>query len=284
MLSPKMATTAFVSVAVHLALAILGEGGFDAFFSHGALAALALVTLAALVASLFSQVNLNAGEREDRANRWVIPAFGALGLALAIAPAYADRIGLLVFGGESLRWFGVVLYVAGGVLRLVPIFALGERFSGLAAIQPGHRLKTDGLYAVVRNPSYLGLLVLSFGWALAFRSLVGIVVAALFAIPLHACMNAEERLLAERFGAEYEAYRKRTWRLVPWLYRGAARSLSDWREKSLPLEHDALKSNRLRRHCEFGAGLGPTRLNETGGDDFWIWVFFAAFGKRSASH
>ena len=218
MLSPKMAATAFVSVAVYLALAILGEGGFDAFFAHGALVTLALVTLAALVASLFSQVNLSAGEREDRANRWVIPAFGALGLALAIAPAYADRIGLLVVGGEGLRWFGVVLYVVGGVLRLVPIFALGKRFSGLAAIQPGHQLKTDGLYAVIRNPSYLGLLALSLGWGLAFRSLVGVVIAALFLIPLHARMNAEERLLAAQFGDAYEAYRKRTWRLVPWLY------------------------------------------------------------------
>jgi len=218
MLSRKMATTAFVSVAVYLALAIVGEGGFGAFFSHPALAALALVAVAALVASLFSQVNLNAGEREDRANRWVIPAFGALGLALAIAPALADRFGLLVFGGEGVRWLGVVLYVAGGALRLIPIYALGERFSGLAAIQPGHQLKTDGVYAVVRNPSYLGLLILSLGWALAFRSLVGIVVAALFAIPLHARMNAEERLLAERFGAEYDAYRRRTWRLVPWVY------------------------------------------------------------------
>jgi protein-S-isoprenylcysteine O-methyltransferase Ste14 len=218
MLSRKMAATAIVSVGVYLVLAIVGEGGPSAFFSHDALVALALLTLAALVASLFSQVNLSAGEREDRANRWVIPAFGALGLALAIAPAYADRIGLLVIGGEGLRWLGVVLYAAGGVLRLVPIFALGERFSGLAAIQPGHRLKTDGLYAVVRNPSYLGLVVLSLGWGLAFRSLVGVAIAALFLIPLHARMNAEERLLAEKFGAEYDAYRKRTWRLAPWVY------------------------------------------------------------------
>jgi protein-S-isoprenylcysteine O-methyltransferase Ste14 len=218
MVSRKMATTAVVSVAVYLALAILGEGGFAAFFAHDALVALALVTLAALVASLFSQVNLSSGEREDRANRWVIPAFGALGLALAIAPAYADRIGLLVFGGEGLRWLGVALYAAGGLLRLVPVFALGGRFSGLVAIQPGHQLKTDGLYAVVRNPSYLGLLVLSLGWGLAFRSLVGVAIAALFLIPLHARMNAEEGLLAEQFGGEYEDYRKRTWRLVPWLY------------------------------------------------------------------
>lgn len=218
MLSPKMAATAFISVAIYLALAILGEGGFAAFFSHAALTALAVVTVAALVASLFSQVNLNAGEREDRANRWVIPAFGALGVALAIAPALADRFGLLVFGGEDVRWLGVVLYVAGGALRLIPIYALGERFSGLAAIQPGHRLKTDGVYALIRNPSYLGLLVLSLGWGLAFRSLIGVVIAALFLIPLQARMNAEERLLAEQFGAEYEAYRGRTWRLIPWVY------------------------------------------------------------------
>jgi len=218
MLSPKMAATAFVSVAVYLALAILGEGGFGAFFSHGALMALAVVTLAGLAASLFSRVNLSPGEREDRANRWVIAAFGALGIALAIVPALADRFALLILGGEGLRWAGVVLYALGGVLRLLPTYALGERFSGLAAIQPGHRLKTDGVYATIRNPSYLGLLILSFGWALAFRSLLGIVVAALFFVPLHARMNAEERLLAEQFGAEYEAYRKRTWRLVPRLY------------------------------------------------------------------
>ena len=162
------------------------------------------------MASLFSQVNLSSGEREDRANRWVIAAFGVLGLALAFVPALADRLGLIVFGGESLRWLGVILYAAGGVLRLVPIFALGERFSGLAAIQPGHRLKTDGLYAIIRNPSYLGLLVLSLGWGLAFRSLFGVAIAALFLIPLHARMKAEERLLAEKFGGDYEAYRKRT--------------------------------------------------------------------------
>jgi protein-S-isoprenylcysteine O-methyltransferase Ste14 len=218
MLSPKMAATAVVSVAVYLGLAILGEGGFGAFFSNGALTALAVVTLAALVASLFSQVNLNAGEREDRANRWVIPAFGVLGLALAIAPALADRYGVLALGGDGLRWFGVALYVVGGVLRIIPTFALGERFSGLAAIQPGHRLKTDGVYTIVRNPSYLGLVTLSLGWGLAFRSLVGVVIAALFLFPLHARMNAEERLLAEQFRAEYEAYRRRTWRLIPWVY------------------------------------------------------------------
>ena len=36
--------------------------------------------------------------------------------------------------------------------------------------------------------------------------------------PLIARMNSEERLLRSQFGEEYEAYRARTWRLLPGLY------------------------------------------------------------------
>jgi protein-S-isoprenylcysteine O-methyltransferase Ste14 len=104
------------------------------------------------------------------------------------------------------------------VLRIAPVFALGERFSGLAAIQPGHQLVTTGLYRVIRNPSYLGMLANALGWGLAFRSSVGVALAALLIPPLIARIRAEEALLGERFGAEYAAYCARTWRLIPGLY------------------------------------------------------------------
>ena len=96
--------------------------------------------------------------------------------------------------------------------------ALGERFSGLAAIQPGHELVADGLYRPIRNPSFLGLLVSTLGWALAFRSIIGILLMALLVVPLVARMQAEETLLGERFGEAYAANRARSWRLVPWVY------------------------------------------------------------------
>jgi protein-S-isoprenylcysteine O-methyltransferase Ste14 len=31
-------------------------------------------------------------------------------------------------------------------------------------------------------------------------------------------IRAEEKLLAMQFGAEFEAYRRRTWRLIPFVY------------------------------------------------------------------
>lgn len=95
---------------------------------------------------------------------------------------------------------------------------LGRRFSGLVAIQPGHTLVTTGVYSVIRHPSSLGLLVNSLGWGLAFRSGVGVLLTALSIPPLLARIRAEEMLLRTQFGADYDAYRARTSRLIPGLY------------------------------------------------------------------
>ena len=83
---------------------------------------------------------------------------------------------------------------------------------------PGHSLATTGVYGIIRHPSYLGLLVNSLGWGLAFRSWIGVLLTALLIPPLLARIRAEERLLRTQFGAEYEAYCAWTSRLIPGLY------------------------------------------------------------------
>src|SRR5690348_12271846 len=216
--APKLAVFAVVATLAYLGLAILGWGGFAGFFSHPALIALAGILFLLSGVALFSGANLSPGEREDRTNRWVIAAFGVIGVLAAYLPAYTDRKEFWVLDGDTVRWLGVVLFAAGGALRLWPVFVLGHRFSGLVAIQPGHRLVTSGVYGVIRHPSYLGLLVNSLGWALAFRSVVGLLLTALLVPPLVARIGAEERLLGAQFGEEYSAYRARTWRLIPGLY------------------------------------------------------------------
>jgi protein-S-isoprenylcysteine O-methyltransferase Ste14 len=95
------------------------------------------------------------------------------------------------------------------------VFVLGRRFSGLVALQPDHQLVTTGLYGMIRHPSYLGLMLGALGWAVAFRSGVGIALALANLWPLVARIEAEERMLAAKFGAPYEAWRDRTARLIP---------------------------------------------------------------------
>ena len=142
------------------------------------------------VASLFSEGNISSGEQEDRSNRWVLVAFTLISLVMAWLPAYTDRIGFFVLGGDTMRWAGVFLLFAGGALRIFPVFVLGRRFSGLVAIQPGHTLVTTGIYSTIRNPSYLGMIITSLGWVLTFRSGAGVVLVALLLVPLIARMNA----------------------------------------------------------------------------------------------
>jgi protein-S-isoprenylcysteine O-methyltransferase Ste14 len=211
--------TGLVSIAIQFALAIAGWGGWSAFFAHTPFQALAWMAAALVVLAAFSgSSGLSSGQEEDRKNRWVLPAFIVLGFAEAYFSAFTDRIGFWTLDGNTLRWTGVAVCGVGGLLRLIPVYVLGCRFSGLVAIQQEHQLETHGIYGTVRNPSYVGLLLGSVGWALVFRSAVGVLLTAAMLVPLVARIRAEERLLREHFGAEYEAYCARTWRLLPGIY------------------------------------------------------------------
>jgi protein-S-isoprenylcysteine O-methyltransferase Ste14 len=214
----KMLAISVAYLVVEFTLAILGWGGFLSFFSRPQFLALAILTIGLTAPSFFSGASISTGVKEDRSNRWVIGALSLIGLLLAFFSAYTDRLGSVVFDGNTLRWVGVVLFTVGGVLRLWPVLVLGRRFSGLVAIQENHTLVTDGIYSRIRNPSYLGLIVNMLGWALTFRSRVGVLLTVLTIPILIARIISRERLLREHFGAEYDGYFARTWRLVPWIY------------------------------------------------------------------
>jgi protein-S-isoprenylcysteine O-methyltransferase Ste14 len=214
----KMFAASLIAAAVQFAVAIYLLGGWKEFVTHPSLIALVIATLAMLCVAPFSNANLNSGEKEDRANRWVFVAFSIIALASAVIPPFADRLDFWTVDGETTRWIGVAFYVIGGALRLYPVFILDRRFSGLVAIQTDHKLETRGIYSVIRNPSYLGMIINMIGWGLAFRGWSGVVLAFFLLIPLIARIHSEERLLREHFGPEYDAYFARTWRLIPRLY------------------------------------------------------------------
>ena len=148
----------------------------------------------------------------------MIVALVMLGLLAASLAPSTDRKAFWTLDGETIRWLGVVLFAAGGALRIWPVFVLGPRFGGLVAIQPGHTLVTSGVYGVIRHPSSLGLLVNALGWDLAFWAGLGVLLTALMIPPLLARIRAEERLLGSQFGEEYGAYYARTSRRIPGLY------------------------------------------------------------------
>ncbi|MDR3635381.1 MAG: isoprenylcysteine carboxylmethyltransferase family protein [Isosphaeraceae bacterium] len=206
------------SATIYLGLAIWGWHGWSAIMAHPARAGAVVVTVVVSVAALFTNANISGGRREDTKNRWIFLPVAIISFILGWLPAYTDRREILSIDGDVARYLGLTLYAVGCVLRVAPVFVLGRRFSGLVAIQEGHELVTRGLYRVIRHPSYLGLLITVLGWALVFRSAIGVLVSLLLLPPLVARMNSEEALLESEFGERYSAYRRHTWRLLPFLY------------------------------------------------------------------
>jgi protein-S-isoprenylcysteine O-methyltransferase Ste14 len=216
--SPGIVLIMVGSLPLFFGLSAWGWGGAGALLAHPARAGAFVVIVLATVAVLFSGLNLDGFRRADTRMVWVLVPVTLASLLLAWLPAYADRRDLWVLDGGAVRYLGLGLLAVGCVLRIGPMFVLGRRFTWPLATQEEHRLVTTGFYRVIRHPSYLGALLGGAGWALVFRCGIGVLLIAALVVVFSRMIDQEEALLLAEFGDAYVAYRKRTWRLVPFLY------------------------------------------------------------------
>jgi protein-S-isoprenylcysteine O-methyltransferase Ste14 len=106
------------------------------------------------------------------------------------------------------------LVAAGGVLAEEGLRALGSDISPFVEPKEGSSLRTGGAYEISRNPVYAGMLAAAAGLAVLRRRSEPLAAAAALAVVLHVKTGIEERRLRERFGEEYDAYARRTPRLL----------------------------------------------------------------------
>lgn len=86
----------------------------------------------------------------------------------------------------------------------------------LAPIDPPKRLVVQGLYRYVRNPMYLGALILLLGEALALQSAAILQWTAAWFLAINAVvLFYEEPTLRRRFGESYDQYRRSVRRWIP---------------------------------------------------------------------
>jgi len=87
-------------------------------------------------------------------------------------------------------------------------------------IVKNHQLITNGIYKYIRHPLYLGGITRNIGLALLFSSIYGLVAMIFCNVFYLFRIQVEERMLINEFGNEYKEYRKRTRKIIPYLYRG----------------------------------------------------------------
>jgi len=95
---------------------------------------------------------------------------------------------------------------------------LGHNWSAEVRIAVDHELVRTGPYRLLRHPIYTAMLGMFLGTAIAssqFHALLGL--AALVIAYLRKT-RLEDHILAQAFGADYNAYRRHTWALVPLLF------------------------------------------------------------------
>jgi protein-S-isoprenylcysteine O-methyltransferase Ste14 len=141
-----------------------------------------------------------------------------LSLALLWFLPFADRRKILTLRGDYWRYIGLFLCCIGIIVRLLAMRTLGAQFSAYVTLQPNHRLIHHGIYGSIRHPLYLSLLLIPTGIALVFASWLALPIILLAAVFVFDRIGKEERLLASHFIAEFEEYRRRTWRLIPLVF------------------------------------------------------------------
>ena len=111
----------------------------------------------------------------------------------------------------------------GGTMRILSRTTLmkaglGMLESSRLRIVEGQRLVTSGVYRYIRHPLYLGEIARNIGVPLFFNSFTGLIVILLGNLFLLMRINIEEEMLIEEFGDEYIEYRKRTKKIIPFVY------------------------------------------------------------------
>ena len=155
---------------------------------------------------------------------WTVIAFLGLTL-LGFAAAILDFVFLQNFSFQIFALPGLILLIVGGLIRMKARLQLKKKagFDSLVGtsklkVVKEHHLVKDGLYKHVRHPLYLGEILRNLGFVIIFSSVYGTSIVLLASTFLFFRMDIEEKMLTNVFGQEYKEYKRRTKKLIPYIY------------------------------------------------------------------
>jgi len=118
----------------------------------------------------------------------------------------------------NIQYLGLAIGVVASLFAAWAMWALGRSYGIRMDIFDGHRLVTEGPYAFVRHPMYLGIVLYHVGATLVLQSPLLLALTALVIVPFTALRIAyEERPLREVFGDRYAAYQRDVPPLLPFV-------------------------------------------------------------------
>ncbi len=157
-----------------------------------------------------------AGQGANAAQRALIAGAALLELYLVLRAPFPALDGIVAARPAPAPGLAIAVILAGAAIMVVSQIGMGKswRVGVPAGDNHAEALVTGGLHRVSRNPFYLGVMIFLFGVLLAAPGPFTLVTAFISFVGLTITIRREERYLNERFGAQYEAYRKRVRRWI----------------------------------------------------------------------
>ncbi|MHA1593983.1 MAG: methyltransferase family protein, partial [Candidatus Baldrarchaeia archaeon] len=110
----------------------------------------------------------------------------------------------------GLSFFNMFLCIAGWSIfttgMAIHFLSHKEHPKAHKSIEEIDYVASKGIYSWVRHPGYLGLILAYLGLAIAFGSVLALVVAVLFAVHHYRLACREEKMMLEKFGERYAKY------------------------------------------------------------------------------
>ncbi|MEZ0381528.1 isoprenylcysteine carboxylmethyltransferase family protein [Mycobacterium sp. pW045] len=184
------------------------------------LAALALALCPALVAGRLIALR-RSGTRAlhfastDRKD-FLIPPFALVYFYVIFAGAFGWPLGASgrFFTSAALAWAGVALCFVGLELVLLTLISFGTSFRvGIDTDRPD-KLVTSGVFAISRNPIYVGFALVLLGQFLVFPSWIPLIYLVAGVGLFHRQVLREEAFMREHYGREYAEYTSRVRRYL----------------------------------------------------------------------
>jgi protein-S-isoprenylcysteine O-methyltransferase Ste14 len=153
----------------------------------------------------------------DKGNMLLIGSATGVGLWL---PLIFDLLGVDIIRINLLEGvIGLVFMASGLGIRIWAALTLGKYYTTTLMITENQRVITTGPYARIRHPGYLGEIFLWTGFAVLSSNLILVfLLPVVFVVVYLYRISAEERMLVKELGNDYAQYKRRTWKLVPYVY------------------------------------------------------------------
>jgi protein-S-isoprenylcysteine O-methyltransferase Ste14 len=114
---------------------------------------------------------------------------------------------------------GIALMLLGLWLFYCSHKDLGMNWSVTQQIREHHSLVMSGIYSKIRHPMYSAMLLLGVSHMFFCPNwIAGPSYLVAFGVLYLVRVRAEEKMMVDRFGTDYEEYMKKTWRVTPRLW------------------------------------------------------------------